>query len=127
MKTKINYTDVFNQRHGRLVQLAATIVLAVTKSDAPRITKRELVDKIKTSSSLRLFLKSIKEYRIADWLSTANVMGAFRDYSVEIRPGVGFTRAEPRTEDPVALNQTLVKEQRNFAKELVKIRRSAGL
>lgn len=124
---KINYTDVFNQRHGRLVQLAATIVLAVTKSDAPRITKRELVDRIKTSTSLRLFLKPIKEYRIADWLSTANVMGAFRDYGVEIRPGVGFTRADPKVEDPVVVNKILVKEQRNFAKELVQIRKRAGL
>jgi hypothetical protein len=126
MKTKINYGDVFNQRHGRLVQLAAATVLAITNNE-PRITKRQLVDKIKTSTSLRLFLKPIKEYRIADWLSTANVMGAFKEYGIEIRPGVGFTRAEPKVEDPVVVNNTLAKEQRNFVKELVQIRKRAGL
>jgi hypothetical protein len=142
--TAPTYVDVFLERHRRLVEMAATIVLATIK-DEPRITKAEVMEELRESSSLRSLLRPVKDYRLSDWLSTANVMGAFYDYGIEMRPGIGFTfivsrkqipkngnvydlaMAKVRRERATINSSMLAREQRDFVRELNKLKKDAGL
>jgi hypothetical protein len=147
LATKItapSYVDVFLERHRRLVELAATIVLATIKNE-PRITKAEVIEQLRASSSLRSLLRPVKDYRISDWLSIANNMGAFYDYGLEMRQGVGFTFVVARNKVPkngnvydlsmakvqrerASINTSvLAREQRDFVRELDRLKKDAGL
>jgi hypothetical protein len=143
--TNPTYVDVFLERHRRLIELTATIILAAIKNKQLRITKQEVMDQIRASTSMRALLRQVKDYRLSEWLSVANAMGAFYDYGLEIKSGIGFTFIVARNRVPknknvydfamakvqrerAAINTViLAKEQRDYSRELERLRRYAGL